>query len=411
MSAAQKILEESGDIMAQAEQYAESKAEEAKEEQRRRKKLLIKLGIMMTLTVLILVLTTIAWFASNVSTTAGGMAVTAGGATFSLATKEQYISYEDVLKSADSTYDSGTEKTLTDENGDDGTFYISGGSLILHCVDQSDEDEQAHGNKDIQPGEWDKFNLYIVPAEAGDLTANITLEVIPFATLEVYNSDGTPKYVLGENGEPVTVNGKYVHETELVRITTRAEFVAKAQELHNTKAENDADEYLASAEYIKGHIMFFGGANNNLDEEDPESFYFTDPYTDGTLTFTGTALETDHAYEIPLYWMWPNTLGQIALPSADGRKGPAVVSDSDSTEKAALVDYLKDNKSKVFANLGTLYEGKTDSEINDAIDSVAATPSDSANFKKLSEGYNKADFHIGTYISYFAVEINVDKQA
>lgn len=343
------------------------------------------------------------------------MAVKAGVSSFNLATKEAYVSYEDVLKAADDGYNTGSAVTLPDKNGDEDTYYMlsSGGDLILQCKDQSGEDEAAHGNKNVQPSDWDKLELYIVPSEDGSLTANISLEVIPFATLEIYENDGeTPVYVTDDQGQEVLVNGKRIHKTETFRITTRSAFVAKARELNNTLAEEEADKYMASADYVRGHIIFFGGLND-FDEDDPGSFYFTDPYTEGTFTFSETGLEKDTAYEVPLYWMWPNTLGQIALPGTEGRKGIPVVSDSASDEKSALVDYLKTNKSKVFANLSTIYEGATDAAIEAAIDSIAdpeAASLDTVNFKKLSEGYNKADFNIGYYISYFVVEINVQKQ-
>ena len=415
-AAAEKERDPAEGSVTEAEAPEEQQTEASEENNNNNRRIsLIKFAAFAVLAAAIVVFATIAWFASNRETATNGMAVKAGTTSLRLATRESYVSYEDVLKAADSSYNTGSSVTLPDKNGDEDTYYMlsAGDSLILQCKDQSGEDEAAHGNKDIQPSDWDKLELYIVPDENGDLSADISLEVIPFATIEVYEDDGvTPVYVKDEQGEDLIVDGKRIRKTENVRLTTRAEFVSKAQELNNTQAENEADEYMAAADHVKGHIMFFGGLNE-FDEDDPTSFYFTDPYTDGTFTFSETGVEKDTAYEVPIYWMWPNTLGQIALPDSDGRKGIPIISDSAAAEKAAMITYLKTNKNQVFANLSSIYEGASDSDIDAAIDSIAdpeAASLDTVNFKKLSDGYNKADFRIGYYISYFAIEIDVRKQ-
>ena len=103
--------------------------------------------------------------------------------------------------------------------------------------------------------------------------------------------------------------------------------------------------------------------------------------------------------------MWPNTLGQIALRNNDlGQRSaddyPIVQDRADGvditdTDKGKVIQYLIDNKSTVFAN---------HSEITSAMIEDAKT---TANFRKLSEGYNDGDYAIGISISYFMVDITV----
>ena len=384
----------------EAEEYAEARLEDLKAENNNRKKRLIKLGTMLTLTVLILVFTTIAWFSMNRTVETSGMSVTAGASTFNVATSEDKVSYEAQLKLVDAGYEKGTSISLKNKAGETGTYYMldSSQSLILQCKANPKDKTGVSGDKDIGPGDWNKLNLFIVPSEDGTINATVKAEVIPFVELEEKDTQGNTKYKKDEEGNDLIINGKKVPVTKLIKVTTLADFQTEAGSINNTAAVTNAQLYVDAANYLKGHIMFFGGQGDITNAKEELRYYFTNPYTTRQFEFEETNASENVAYEVPLYWMWPNTLGQIALSSGTNRKGYPVVSDSETTEKSSLITYLQTNKSAVFSNSA------------DLTDAIIANPSDSDNFKLLSKGYNGADLSIGTYISYFMIEITVEKQ-
>jgi hypothetical protein len=101
--------------------------------------------------------------------------------------------------------------------------------------------------------------------------------------------------------------------------------------------------------------------------------------------------------------MWTDTLGQLLLPdnSSGKRNGLPILADTDTTGKAAVKQYLISEKEKVFANSNVI----SDSYINDIADTELF---DAEKFKLLSNGYNNADFSIGSNIRYFLIEVTVE---
>ena len=365
---------------------------------------LIRLISMLVFSVAILVFASIAWFSMNKDVGTSGMGVKVGSLPFDIATSEPKISYEQTLKLADSEYQKGVAKTLKNKDGEEGTYYMLSGNgqkLILQCKANPEDQTGQSGDKSISPGDWDKLNLYIVSNIDGAISATIRLEVIPFAEIEKKDNEGNTIYQKDENEDLIVdENGNYIPETELIRITTKTDFETKASAVNNEKAQTESQNYIDAANYLKGHIMFFGGLGDTTNADESERYYFTTPYVNRTLSFSKSDANSDIAYEVPLYWMWPNTLGQIALRDNTGqqRKGYPIVSDDDSDEKDSTIGYLWSEVVNMFTN----WQNITQTIVNNA-----DTPE---NFRLLSEGYNKADFSIGTYISYFMIEITVEGQ-
>ena len=151
--------------------------------------------------------------------------------------------------------------------------------------------------------------------------------------------------------------------------------------------------------------MFFGGEGDTTNATESSRYYYTTPYTTRVIVKHIDANNKDKAIQVPIYWMWPNTLGQIALTSNSNSQlnGIALVSDvipegeSENAEKAALKSYLNTNKTSVF-------NGVSSSDLTTAL----ANPDLPANFKTLSTGYNNADRIIGTKVAYFMIEITAE---
>ena len=354
----------------------------------------------MTLIALIIVFASIAWFAMNKRVSGSGMSMTAADTPYELATNEDYISYRSVLDEVDSSYKPGSSVTLKDENGDEGTYYITGSGtqqLILQTEERKNSENvgQGDGNKDVGPDSKGKLNLYIVPKTNDDINVDVKIKVTGYTAVK------TPR--VDENNQPVTdpETGEQLNDVTLV----------KTSELNSINTANSQikasglSRYVQAANYLKGHIMFFGKEMN----ADTAGYHYENPgeysLADGswTIHYKKSDITANTAYEIPVYWMWPNTLGQIALKNNDNRqrKGKPIVKDVaageelSGTDKEKVIEFLKTNKAIVFTNSGEL--------TNDMIQNATA------NFSTLSTGYNNADLDIGTCVSYFIVEITVDK--
>ena len=402
-----KSFEQDKAMLGKAEQIArkavaEARAENA-EERSKQKKRAIKLGLMTVLTALIMILASAAWFASNNTVVADTMAIQANGTSFDIATNEEKISYEQKLNEADSSYKKGDAVTLKNEDGENGTYYISStGSLILQCKANPEDKTGQSGDKNIGPGDGDKLNLYAVARNDASFSAEVQIRVIGYTALDVPKTD--------DRGEPMLDDetGEQVMETKLF----------KTSELSTTNSpitsEEEINKYKQAEKYLQGHIMFFGGQGDTDEQtEEANRYYFTEPLEysrtqncwkkqyDSPSTVTANT-----AYDIPIYWMWPNTLGQIALKdnTSKQRKGYPMVSDTNTADKSKVIAYLKTNKVNIFTNSSKIADDTDESTHDGDIENAAE------NFHKLSDGYNGADFDIGNYIDYFMIEVDVVKK-
>ena len=153
--------------------------------------------------------------------------------------------------------------------------------------------------------------------------------------------------------------------------------------------------------------MFFeelGNAGTGATSE----YYYKKPLTTRTFDKTFTNAVKDVPQKVTIYWMWTNTLGQIALRNDTNlvgfsRSGLPIVEDktdeADITnqDKGKVIQYLKDNKQQIFTN------NVSDTEIENA--------KNADNFKKLSTGYNEADYLIGSSVSYFMIDFSVQQKS
>ena len=154
--------------------------------------------------------------------------------------------------------------------------------------------------------------------------------------------------------------------------------------------------------------MFFEEEGDTAETTLEQSrYYYKKPITGRTLNKTFLNARTNVPQKVTVYWMWTNTLGQIALKNnTTGYRSdyPIVqdvsndVVDISNTDKGKVIQYLKDNKRIIFTNYA---------EITDSIVDDANNASDKTSFKKLSDGYNEADYLIGSSLSYFMIEIEV----
>ena len=411
-----------------AEAFAESRIEQLNEDYQKRKKRLIKLGAMITLTVLILIFTTIAWFSMNDSVSAGSMAVTTSTLPFELATKGTLVRYQTEFSSVNGSYNEGQSGSFSNPSGTTETYYTSENtdSLMIRFVpsNATDNPETDYDDRylpDIEPGSCGTLSLYVIPKETENLSINFSFNIIGYVNAEVYSldSEGHKIKVIDEETEAPAVdeNGNFIYETE-----TKLVCVSDLSTSISTMSQEDIDAIKQAETYLNSHIMFFGAESSS-----PSTYYYSDPRTYKSLTFDngGNEMVADTAYHVPIYWMWVNTFGQIALKdntsTLRGTNIP-IVQDSNAasgTDKAKVIKYLKDNKSTLFYDLEKIAaltdeqkNGKTNDQIADLIgstvDTMITNADAKANFDALSIGYNDADYEIGTRLNYFIIEVKAE---
>ena len=356
-----------------------------KELEKNRKKSLLKLIIIGVFLLIVIIIGSLSWFTQNRETSVSNMQIKTATLPFDIATKGARVRNQTVINSERSEYVEGTSGTYSDANNSVGTYYV-GDSLLLRFdparsddPDTSDVDESIP--PDISPGSSGELSLYIIPKTIASQKVKVSLNVVAFAAIEDMTNN---------------------REKKIIEIKDAEDFASKATALGNTTAADDAADYVAAANYLKGHILFFGGEGNTTNATESSRYYFTTPYTTRMFDKSIGAGNEGKAVQVPIYWMWTNTLGQILLPdnTSGQRSGYPILSDMDTTGKAAITTYMINNRSDIFKNNG-------ESTVND-INSVASASFDGNAFKTLSSGYNEADYMIGTKIAYFLIEVTVE---
>ena len=375
-----------------AEEVVAAKKIENEEERRKQKKRIVKLILLMTLIALIIVFASIAWFAMNKSVSANTMAIEANGGDFEIATTGSAIRSEEQFKATKTNYSEGftSGNYKTSQNTD---------SLILRFTPDTPDDPETENIDEsdvpIGPDSKGELSLYIIPKRNGTIDATIDLNIISFKAV----NDNSEETLIEINDDLDDTSG----------LTNQQ--IADCKE---------------AAEYLKGHIMFFEGVSTS-----PSSYSYIKPVIDEKISFHQENAVAGTAYRVPIYWTWANTLGQIASKTGQLREGTPVVQETTNmgtednpTDKALVLSYLKTYKNNIFKDLDTVAgltsEQKTEydaletdeekaayleehTDINSWIDNA-----DTAKyFDLLSDGYNAADFMIGTNLNYFLIEVSV----
>lgn len=313
--------------------------------------------------------------------------------------------YETQIATVAPEYLSGTPSTIEGIE-----YYVTGGSTGDIKL------RYSTGDSEIAPGGSGDLSLYVIPKVDSAFDVTVTLNVVAYAEIEkyttsvnaetgeteyspVYKTDENDAFILDEN------NNKIV-DTELVEIKSLADFTTKATAVNNQQAITNAAEYIAAASYLRGHIVFFGGTGDITSSTESARYYYTTPYTTRIINKSIPADNKGKAVNVPVYWMWTNTLGQLALPDnvSGKRNGYPVLADANTSAKSEIVAYLKSNSAEIFANNSGITESNI-TAVSTHVDTV--DDFDTVAFNSLSAGYNEADRLIGTRIAYFLIEVTV----
>ena len=310
----------------------------------KRRDTVIKTVILLILAFIIFVLATIAWFTMNKSTTSAGMSVKAGNTGFELHVADGDIGYRDLYELIGLTPNDNTD---TDSS--------AAGQMISWRM--------ADGDSELKPGSEGVLEFTVTPAGT---TLKYSLDLLAYtATTHVETEDEV--------------------ETEVIDALT---------EIPND--DSSAGE-AAAVDYINKHIMYFTHRTGTAQTGYTYSGFISDK-ADFELELTNGAGT--------IYWIWPNTIGQIMLESTDTSyiTGVPVLDTTDSEQysedRAALTAYMKTNASSFFSGsdpystlIDTLYTKRGNGQ------------SYKTEFDLLSEGYNMADQTIGNHIDYVLIHL------
>ena len=424
-----------------------------------RKKALIKMGAIGAMILVMIIIGTISWFTNSREVESSGMNIKTATLPFDIATKGASIRNSDIMSTEDGKtvmntkngkFIDGSSGTYENQSGVSGTYY-TGDSLLLRFTPNADDpsttDIDESETPDISPGSSGELNLFVIPKTNDAMNVKVSLNVVAFAEIDKYKTvvsnvideeTGEPK-TDPETGELITTSKTENDGTKLIEINS--DFAAAANAVGNTAVAGEADKYIDAANYLKGHILFFEEEGDPDNADEGLRYYYSTPYTtrneDSQITFNYPvpANKNGKAVQVPIYWMWTNTLGQIALKNNTSTQmnGISVVQNITTfpntplTDKEKLIKYVKDNKDIVLKDwqnielseteeLVTIPQLMVSSEphiteekamellVDELIDDIANTN----NFSRLSKCYNAADYDIGTKIRYFMIEVTVE---
>ncbi|RGH75261.1 hypothetical protein [Ruminococcus sp. AM31-15AC] len=148
--------------------------------------------------------------------------------------------------------------------------------------------------------------------------------------------------------------------------------------------------------FMNGHIMFF-------EKYDENNHTYSDFLHDETFTRTFKDCKVDVPQEVNVYWVWPNTLGQILMKSTDENLTEKnVLFGDNSEERLNFAKYIN-------GNISLFLSGDADKEQNKTVIEkiLNGDKYSTAQLSSLSSMYNDADEKIGTKVQYILVELNV----
>lgn len=383
---------------------------------KRRRAALSKMAILLAFTVLVWLFLTIAWFTMNRETSTSGMGVKVGTNEFEIRVSGDNIGARNYTQS-------GTGNTATYSGSDilnfaslfskfkdgvvSGTFYDTDASnqeIKWRLTTAYDTKE----DKGLGPGSEGVLTFWIVSKKEGTLDPSFSINLEGYVAPNQHKND----------------NGSYeVTESDMAKITTSSD---PAQ--------------IAGLSHLNGHILFF----NHRDGEGTTASPYT--YT-GLLDKDGFSLsdvkgsaQTVHVgdtIQVDLYWVWPNTLGQMVLTKTENSNRTPIftevdVEDSENPDnparlqaKADIQDYVLQNITSIFDISKMKFEPdvSTDAAKIVAVKDMLATSTTvegetvysfdaetaSSNLTDLSSGYNNADQKIGTNVNYVLIALQVEQ--
>lgn len=338
-----------------ASAYAEARLAEVRSEYKKRKIKLIKIGGMIILVSIMLVFATRSWFTMSREVEGTGANMTASELVFEIKTIGSVSPNGNILESLG--YKDGTPVTS-------GATTTSVGDI--KWLLQADDDMAGAG---LRPGTNGDLNFVILPVN-NDSSKNLSIKYK--IELTAYRLSDDMK------AQIATETQKKINGQEYTMPTVTIDDLVQV-------SENSSDvNYSKAIDYIKGHMLFFKNADNS------GRVYFGETQT---VTFNSSENK-----EIPLHWVWPDTLGNMVLT------GNNIVNVCTGDEKATLINHIQNNPALYF------YSNDLDNDMleNGKLKSSVLGADLTDYYPVLNLAYNDADQEIGVNIQYIMIELIVD---
>lgn len=365
---------------------AYEEAADEKTVKRNKIKSLIKLAVIAISIVVVIIISTIAWFTMNREVENNGLAMTAADTPFELKTQGYYGYYDDYLpdevskiaadRSSAQQPPSGSLGTLTTESGTSIQWLITADHNAKNYVISTTENI----DKGIRPGSYGEMTFWVVPKGQSTVNVSFVLEITPYRTN--YVLDGSGNYVFAPGSDTP-------EESTPISIA-------------------DDNNFVDVRNYISNHLLFFKKRNTVTPQSGDPSYYtysdlipinssFDLVYDSENNRYTGTLVfenlsETLQDKKFTIYWVWPETLAEAVLPENKQNSGcHAVCTGSEvfNRLKSSPASFLKDYSASDVGNAAEL-----------------TTDIVSQYYSKLSVEYNNADQEIGDDIGYIMLTLS-----
>ncbi|MBR1929857.1 MAG: hypothetical protein IJ833_00025 [Lachnospiraceae bacterium] len=322
---------------------------------------------------------TAAWFASNREVSGSNMVVSVQNDMFELRVAGNNVvdgninSSINIFSKAD---ENNYARGLTDADGipveagtgwqgaDVPAGYMTGEGNATIKWRLTNEDMKAG----IGPNSQGAFTFYVVPKSTGTLTINFELGIRGYMAEQTKQEDGT------------------YNVSSLTEIST----------IDNST--QNAIENANAVGYLNSHILFF----EERTEEPPYAYSKLCDKSGFQRTFEN--VQKDVPIPVTLYWIWPNTLGQMVFAASENGGRIAVAADAgeeNGTTKVQLQQYLLDEATVLFKGVSNPKSLMSDMEtVNEENIYTFNRNKLRTNYSILSMGYNEADQAVGTRIQY-----------
>ncbi|MGN0629776.1 MAG: hypothetical protein ACI4JN_00475 [Ruminococcus sp.] len=336
-------------------------SDELKQKKKVRNALLIKLSAMLAVTAIIFIFSSIAWFTMNREVSGNGMDMKSSDLPFELKTDGSAGYSDSYLPTSENGYSFLPNTEIT------GTLITTGNEQKIEWLVTDTFNAKNYSNGEsteelgIRPGSYGILRFWIVPKSQETMIFRYHMQITPYKK----------QYPNKENGDP-----NYEADPTAVCLT-----------------ESDADKLLAG--YVDSHILFFRykGDNPNDEENDKYSMLIDDSITE-EITFEKDSEGNLKPYEVKIYWIWPETLGEAVL--------------KDSDKRTAVCATSADGKNELLTKFNTNPSGFLNG-YSFPSDTTSLTQEEIANnYPVFSIRYNNADQEIGDNIMYLLAEMTVN---
>jgi len=355
----------------------------------------VKVASLILFSGIILVFASIAWFTMNKEVGTGGMSITTAGMPFEISVDSPYTQTPDY---------SGI---LSAEFGYSSDVHVTGSTDSIKWLMYDETFDSTNPMRGLKPGSKGVFRFNIIPKTVGTYTIYFNPMITGYyAEFDLNSGTG----VIDPESIKTNASGTYILQTLSERAAAKqTEYEELIEAGNNAEANIVLKEKQAcekAEQYLKGHLLLF-------EERDENGCYsvLRKINQEYSKTFTFTQEQVDNSTPIPvtIYWIWPNTFGQILLDEGDVKLHDNAMFDSTQTAiegvtpRNELIAYICSNSGYFFESSNTSITGDgLSAYINGVVNNTSPD-----NLIALSNGYNNADQIIGENIQILFAEMIV----